>query len=219
MSVKDTFAVLKNLFGLAKSVMKFQYRKAKIAMLRNQLAEVDGSIVSKDDQTFDLLKRFLIKRSKQRQEAVTIVLHLIRIVMVSYRLTPVALIKPRGIVFAFLGLLEGVVGLVRLFNFKKQLVKVGSYSASKQKALLKQWKENMKNPMAKQMQVDHFSRQQSMRKSRHEISFLIKQKSEKDMNFHEEASSTHSEENIDDILDFNEEDYKFVHRPTRKMDI
>ena len=75
---------------------------------------------------------------------VTTVLHLIRIVILMYRLTPVHRQLPNGVAFALLGFLEGVIGIIRLFNFKKQLVKVGSYSTAKQKVLLKQWKEKMK---------------------------------------------------------------------------
>jgi hypothetical protein len=46
-------------------------------------------------------------------------LHMVRIVMLIYRLTPLQLTRPYGIVFALLGIFEGVIGIIRLFNFKK----------------------------------------------------------------------------------------------------
>jgi hypothetical protein len=62
--IKDTFAVLKNIFGLAKSLMTFRRRKLKIIQLAKELTDIQETMVNKEDSSFDLLKRFLIKRHK-----------------------------------------------------------------------------------------------------------------------------------------------------------
>ena len=66
MSVKDSFALLKNLFGIVKSIMAYRRRSRAIHELKNLLEVSDSVVVTKDDKSFDLLKRFLLKRNKQR---------------------------------------------------------------------------------------------------------------------------------------------------------
>ena len=108
----------------------------------------------------------------------TLALHIIRIVMLTYRISP-ANVPIGGVVFSMLGFSEAIIGIIRLFNFKKRLVKVGSYSSAKQKALLKQWKENIVNKSAK-VQPDiggssNISRQMTMR-TKNQIDYFINNK-------------------------------------------
>ena len=96
-----------------------------------ELEHIDSDLVTKEDKSFDLINRFLLKRNKQRQEFVTLVLHITRMVMLFSRIFPSTPYAVNGVTFALLGFFEAVIGIVRLFNFKKQLVKVGSYSSAK----------------------------------------------------------------------------------------
>jgi|688.fasta_scaffold1265954_1 hypothetical protein len=64
LSVKDSFALLKNLFGIVKSIMAYRRRLKAINELKNLLEVSDSVVVTKDDKSFDLLKLFLLKRNK-----------------------------------------------------------------------------------------------------------------------------------------------------------
>jgi len=44
--------------------MTFRRRKLKIIQLAKELTDIQETMVNKEDSSFDLLKRFLIKRHK-----------------------------------------------------------------------------------------------------------------------------------------------------------
>jgi len=59
-----------------------------------------------------------------------------------------------AIYFAVCGLLENAIGISKLFSFKKELVRVGKYSKSKQIALLRQQHELAKR--AEELEDENF---------------------------------------------------------------
>lgn len=76
----------------------------------------------------------MIKRSKQRFEVFAIVRYILRFLMLLSRL-PTSF-KLGSITFALFGLIENVIGMIRMFNIKKRIIKLAKFSNDRQKQLL-----------------------------------------------------------------------------------
>lgn len=79
----------------------------------------------------------MIKRSKQRFEMMGIVRYLLRIFMLWSRIVSFNSMKLGPITMALFGFLENAVGILRMFNSKKQTIKLGKFSKDRQKQMLK----------------------------------------------------------------------------------
>ena len=90
-----------------------------------------------EGETYSLLKTYMIKRRKQRFEKLSIIRYILRILMLTSRLTNTKtsnLFSP--ITFAFFGLVENAIGLVRMFNINKRSIQLGKFSNDRQKQML-----------------------------------------------------------------------------------
>ncbi len=76
----------------------------------------------------------MIKRSKQRFEVFAIVRYILRFLMLCSRLPTSFKLGP--ITFALFGLIENVIGMIRMFNIKKRIIKLAKFSNDRQKQLL-----------------------------------------------------------------------------------
>ena len=91
-------------------------REIEMKLAQKPLQKIEG-------ETYSLLKTYMIKRRKQRFEYLSIIRYILRIIMLNSRLTNTKtynLFSP--ITFAFFGLVENAIGLVRMFNINKRSI-------------------------------------------------------------------------------------------------
>ena len=117
---------------MTKSVVQYRRRRESINQIKEQLRSIDDYQVTELDETFDLLKNYLLKRHKQRFEKLGIVRYILRILMLFKRITGSNYIMDQ-IVFALMGFFENLLGIVKLFNNKNQMIKLSYYTEAKKK--------------------------------------------------------------------------------------
>lgn len=78
----------------------------------------------------------MIKRSAQRFECLALVRYVLRICMLWSRNVGIGALTLRPVTFALFGFLENALGLLRMFNIKKQSIKLGKFSNDRQKQML-----------------------------------------------------------------------------------
>ena len=88
-----------------------------------------------------MIKKLLAKRAKQRYNKLGVARYFLRLTMLCTRIG----IRPFGvldeIMFALFGYLENVIGLIKLFNLKNQMIRLSAYSRARQKYEIKKQEE------------------------------------------------------------------------------
>lgn len=86
-ALKDFFAVIKNVSGLIKSILSYRKRRHKMEQIEQELrANYAAKTVTQDDSSYALLRTYVVKRSKQRFEKLSIVRYILRLIMLKTRL-------------------------------------------------------------------------------------------------------------------------------------
>jgi len=134
-ALKDFFAVIKNVSGLIKSILSYRKRRYKMEQIEQELrANYAAQTVSQDDSSYALLRTYVVKRSKQRFEKLSIVRYILRLIMLKTRLQGQSSYFTLSPVFtAIFGLIENTLGLVKLFNLKKRVINIVKFSAERQR--------------------------------------------------------------------------------------
>ena len=70
----------------------------------------------------------MTKRSKQRFEILALVRYVLRFSMLLSRMTIIKFFKLGPVTYALFGLLENCIGLLRMFNIRKRIIKLGKFS-------------------------------------------------------------------------------------------
>lgn len=80
------------------------------------------------DMTHSVVRTYIIKRSKQRFERLGVLRYILRILMLLSRICTVKQLKLDPITFGILGWLENIIGLLKMFNIRKQTIKLEKFS-------------------------------------------------------------------------------------------
>ena len=119
-------------------------RKRSIATIRHELQAIPAdSRVQDDDHVHELVKKLLAKRAKQRYEKLGVVRSSLRLLMLLTRIGLARWLTIDEASFAVLGYFENAIGLVKLLNVKKQMIKLSNYSQARQKYEIKKQEEKV----------------------------------------------------------------------------
>jgi hypothetical protein len=135
--VKDFFAVLKNTASIIKTALKIHRRGKTLQRIESELQDDSFMLVQKENGSFDLIKRYMLKRSKQRFEYLTLIRNVLRLLMLNTRLSKFHITALNAVTFAVFGMIENFLGIMKLFDPKKTVVKFQKYNSERIKAVIK----------------------------------------------------------------------------------
>ena len=131
----------KNILTLIRTTFSLMKRYASMQNIKAKLDQMDSNIVSKEDGSVDLVRQFILKRSKSRFEKLGTLRCLLRIIMLVMRLNASKIMDP--VFFAEVGFLENLIGIFMIFSFKNSLIKINKYSKARQEALIAEQKRQI----------------------------------------------------------------------------
>lgn len=108
-------------------------------------------MVSEDDRSYELITKLLAKRAKQRYDKLGTVRYILRLLMVCTRIG----MKPffmSDIMFALFGYLENAIGMAKLFNLKKQMIRLSHYNHARQMYEIRKQEQRKADRNAKQFE-------------------------------------------------------------------
>jgi len=135
--MKDLFASIKSIASIIRDCLKIRKRGRTLQRIDAELQEDSLNLVQKENGMFDLIKRYMMKRSKQRFQYLTLIRNILRLLMLNTRLSKLHITALDPVCFAMFGIIENFLGIVKLFDPKKTVVKFQQYNSERIKAVIK----------------------------------------------------------------------------------
>lgn len=139
--MKDLFGMVKTVAIIIRDCLKIHKRGKTIRSIEAELQKCSSLHVRKENGMFDLIKRYMMKRSKQRFQFWALIRNVLRLLMLNTRLSYFHITALGARIFAIFGLIENFLGILKLFDPKKKMVKFQNYNSDRIKAVIKQKKQ------------------------------------------------------------------------------